>query len=34
MNNYNNEYGVNNFQNGVEFYCDINVKQTLKVEKE
>ena len=24
MNNYNNSYGVKNFPNGVEFYCDIN----------
>ena len=24
MNNYNNEYGVINHENGVEFYCDIN----------
>ena len=24
MNNYNNKYGVKNFPNGVEFYCDIN----------
>lgn len=24
MNNYNNEYGVENHENGVEFYCDIN----------
>ena len=26
MNNYGNEYGVQNFENGVEFYCDINLK--------
>ena len=26
MNNYGNEYGVNNYDNGVEFYCDINTK--------
>ena len=26
MNNYNNEYGVKNLENGVEFYCDINKK--------
>lgn len=26
MNNYNNEYGVRNLENGVEFYCDINKK--------
>lgn len=26
MNNYNNEYGVENHENGVEFYCDINKK--------
>lgn len=26
MNNYNNEYGVRNLENGVEFYCDINRK--------
>ena len=26
MNNYNNEYGVKNLENGVEFYCDINTK--------
>ena len=24
MNNYKNEYGVKNYKNGVEFYCDIN----------
>ena len=24
MNNYNNEYGVKNYEYGVEFYCDIN----------
>lgn len=24
MNNYKNEYGVKNYENGVEFYCDIN----------
>lgn len=24
MNNYNNKYGVKNYENGVEFYCDIN----------
>lgn len=24
MNNYNNEYGVKNYEEGVEFYCDIN----------
>ena len=24
MNNYNNEYGVKNYEDGVEFYCDIN----------
>lgn len=24
MNNYKNEYGVKNYDNGVEFYCDIN----------
>ena len=27
MNNYNNEYGVLNHENGVEFYCDINKKK-------
>ena len=27
MNNYNNEYGVRNLENGVEFYCDINKKK-------
>ena len=26
MNNYNNEYGVRNLENGVEFYCDIKKK--------
>ena len=26
MNNYKNEYGVKNYKNGVEFYCDINTK--------
>ncbi len=26
MNNYNNEYGVKNYEDGVEFYCDINTK--------
>ncbi len=26
MNKYNNEYGVTNLENGVEFYCDINLK--------
>ena len=26
MNNYNNEYGVKNYEDGVEFYCDINKK--------
>jgi len=26
MNNYENEYGVKNYENGVEFYCDINLK--------
>ena len=26
MNNYNNEYGVKNHEEGVEFYCDINRK--------
>jgi two-component system sensor histidine kinase VanS len=25
MNNYNNKYGVKNLENGVEFYCDINL---------
>ena len=27
MNNYNNDYGVINHENGVEFYCDINKKK-------
>ncbi len=27
MNNYKNEYGVKNYKNGVEFYCDINLKK-------
>ena len=27
MNNYNNDYGVLNHENGVEFYCDINKKK-------
>ena len=26
MNKYNNKYGINNYKNGVEFYCDINIK--------
>ena len=26
MNNYKNEYGFKNYKNGVEFYCDINMK--------
>ncbi len=26
MNNYHNDYGVCNYDNGVEFYCDINTK--------
>ena len=26
MNNYKNEYGVKNYKNGVEFFCDINQK--------
>ena len=26
MNNYGNEFGVRNRGNGVEFYCDINIK--------
>ena len=26
MNNYKNEYGVKNYKDGVEFYCDINIK--------
>ena len=25
MNNYNNKYGVKNYEDGVEFYCDINI---------
>lgn len=27
MNNYHNKYGVKNYQDGVEFYCDINTKE-------
>ena len=27
MNNYNNEYGVENKENGVEFYFDINISE-------
>ena len=27
MNKYKNEYGFNNYDNGVEFYCDINIKK-------
>lgn len=27
MNNYHNDYGVKNYENGVEFYCDINTKK-------
>ena len=30
MNNYNNDYGVTNHENGVEFYCDINKKPKEK----
>ena len=30
MNNYNNDYGVTNHENGVEFYCDINRKPKEK----
>ena len=30
MNNYNNKYGVKNLENGVEFYCDINIKRKEK----
>ena len=26
MNNYDNKYGVKNYEDGVEFYCDINKK--------
>ena len=26
MNKYNNEFGINNYKNGVEFYCDMNIK--------
>ena len=29
MNNYNNDYGVINHDNGVEFYCDINKKNKM-----
>ena len=32
MNNYNNEYGVKNYDNGVEFYCDINKSKTMGAE--
>ena len=32
MNNYDNKYGVKNFPNGVEFYCDINAADTNKKE--
>ena len=32
MNNYDNKYGVKNFPNGVEFYCDINAVDTNKKE--
>ena len=28
MNNYKNEYGIKNYKNGVEFYCDINKKNS------
>ena len=34
MNNYNNKYGVKNLENGVEFYCDINLKGKEKIEDE
>ena len=27
MNNYNNKYGVKNYEDGVEFYCDININK-------
>ena len=27
MNHYHNDYGVKNYENGVEFYCDINTKK-------
>ena len=27
MNNYNNEYGVENKRNGVEFYFDLNINK-------
>ena len=30
MTNYGNSYGVKNFDNGVEFYCDINAKTNSK----
>ena len=30
MNNYQNEFGVKNYKNGVEFYCDINLKGKQK----
>lgn len=33
MNNYGNEYGVKNFKNGVEFFCDINTKNNSKKEE-
>ena len=28
MNKYGNEFGVINIDDGVEFYCDINLKQS------
>lgn len=34
MNNYNNEYGVKNLKNGVEFFCDINCKKEKRKDKE
>ena len=31
---HNNKYGVKNLENGVEFYCDINLKGKEKIEDE
>lgn len=34
MNNYNNEYGMENQENGVEFYADINAEKTEEIKEE
>jgi hypothetical protein len=33
MTNYGNSYGVKNYDNGVEFYCDINTKKPEQKDK-